>query len=236
MAEGTILTPPAPVSTVPAGPGAGTPPAPEPTPPADPTPVPKPGEPNPAPPAPAPAPAPAPEPKPAAGEPKPPAGPPEKYDLKMPEGVVLDQALMDQATPIFRDLGLTNEAAQKLVDLQTSAAKQAAEKAAADQQANYLAQVKRWADETKADPDFKGTEAQFGERMAVAVKGVKAFASEKLQELLDDTGLGNHPEVVRLFYKLGLTVKEPTLIGGGREGQPSKADARSLYPNSNMNP
>ena len=41
---------------------------------------------------------------------------PEKYDFKAPEGQSLDAALVERATPIFKELGLTQDAAQKLVD------------------------------------------------------------------------------------------------------------------------
>jgi hypothetical protein len=34
------------------------------------------------------------------------------------------------------------------------------------------------------------------------LKPWKAFASPELQKLLDDTGLGDHPEVIRYFYRV----------------------------------
>ena len=45
-----------------------------------------------------------------------PAGPPEKYELAM-EGVTLDEGLVAEAEPIFRELGLSNDQANALLPL-----------------------------------------------------------------------------------------------------------------------
>ena len=46
-----------------------------------------------------------------------PTGAPETYaDFKAPEGQTLDKATIEAALPIFKELGLSQDAAQKLVD------------------------------------------------------------------------------------------------------------------------
>jgi hypothetical protein len=42
---------------------------------------------------------------------------PEKYEFKAPEGFEFDAAMVDKATPIFKELGLSQDGAQKLIDL-----------------------------------------------------------------------------------------------------------------------
>ena len=41
---------------------------------------------------------------------------PEKYEIKPPEGMQLDQAMMEKAAPLFKELKLSNEGAQKLAN------------------------------------------------------------------------------------------------------------------------
>src|SRR6185437_10360924 len=43
-------------------------------------------------------------------------GPPESYDFKAPEGKELNSKFLDRATPVFKELGLSQANAQKLVD------------------------------------------------------------------------------------------------------------------------
>jgi len=161
----------------------------------------------------------------------PPAGAPEKYaDFTMPEGVTLDEDLLVEAEPLFHEANLTQETAQKLINLQGKAAQKWAE----NQVQEHHALAASWEAESKNDKEFGGRNLK--QNMAVAIKGMKATATPALQQILDDTGLGNHPEVIRLFYHLGLEVKEPDLVEGRPGGEPAKGDARRMYPNSKMNP
>src|SRR6266436_2405621 len=59
---------------------------------------------------------------------RPDAGAPEKYgDFKLPDGYQFDQASLDQATTLFKEAGLSQEAAQKMVDFYAANSLQAAE-------------------------------------------------------------------------------------------------------------
>jgi hypothetical protein len=81
--------------------------------------------------------------------PKPDADPapkvPESYTLKTSDGKPVDEILLASATPIFKELGLDNTAAQKLVDLYNTNMKSvvdASAKAIVDQANTWLAEVK----------------------------------------------------------------------------------------------
>ena len=43
----------------------------------------------------------------------------------------------------------------------------------------------------------------FDEKVGLARRAVRAFGSEELTGLLDESGLGNHPEMIRAFAKIG---------------------------------
>lgn len=88
-----------------------------------------------------------------------------------------------------------------------------------------------WAEASRTDPEFGG--AQFDANLAVAKRGYNMFASDELKSILEQTGYGNHPEVLRVFHKIGKMMGEDNIVGGGRSRQHS---AQDFYSQSNMNP
>ena len=59
------------------------------------------------------------------------------------------------------------------------------------------------------------------------------FASDELKGILEETGYGNHPAVLRLFHQIGKLLGEDNIVGGGRSRQQT---AQDFYSQSNMNP
>jgi len=166
-----------------------------------------------------------PEGKPADKKDEKPAGPPEKYeDFKVPEGVTVDAAVIDSFKGLAKELGLTQEAAQKLVDFQA---------------ANEAAQVKKigefwdkqasdWLGEAKADKEIGGP--KFDESVAAANAALKQFGTPKLIEALQTYGMGNHPEVIRAFARVGQAIQNDKLVPGGKGGEQEVRAADVMYP------
>jgi hypothetical protein len=139
---------------------------------------------------------------------------PEKYDFTMPEGVTLDSALVEKVSPVLRDLKLTNEQANKLASV--FAEHRAAETKAAEEA--YAQQVTTWADQARTDKDFGGN--AFDENVKTAQKAVAAFGSPELKALLNETGYGSHPELLKFCLRVGKAISEdghvtPAGAGGG---------------------
>jgi hypothetical protein len=151
---------------------------------------------------------------------------PDTYaDFVLPEGMQLDEALLTEATPMFKDLGLTQEQAQKLIDFQ---AKQV--QAGSQKQIDDFNQLKSdWRDLSKNDGEFGGD--KFDENVKIAQSAISKYGTSELKQLLEDHGVGNHPEVIRFMVRVGQTLKED--VPGSTGGTPTKAeDAVSiLYPN-----
>ena len=153
---------------------------------------------------------------------------PEQYELQAPEGMQLDDGLMKEFDPVFRDLGLDNEQAQKLADKMPFVYQRMAElqtKAQEDQ-------VSSWIEEAKTD-DLVGGE-KFKENAAVANLAIKEFGDESLNELLDATGLGNHPALIRFAYRasVGASLSNGSSVTGNSSSA-EKSRAEILYPNTN---
>lgn len=139
------------------------------------------------------------------------------YEFVAPEGVTLDAGLIAQVTPLFAAANLAPETAQQLVDVY-----------AAHQSAMHVAQVAAWTDAVKADPEIGG--AKLEATLASAKRVLHAHASPEFMTYLETTGLGSHPEAVRMFAKLGELTREDTTIRAASGGLPEKSAASLLYP------
>ena len=152
---------------------------------------------------------------------------PESYsDFTLPEGVELDEALLGKATPLFKDLGLNQEQAQKVVDFQAEMVKEG-EQSQAD---SFNRLVEGWQNESKNDKEFGGD--KFDENVGIAKLAVDKFGTPEFKQLMEDHGVGNHPEMIRFMLNIGKLVKED--VPGGFTGATSDKKSRTdiLYPGS----
>lgn len=161
------------------------------------------------------------------------AGAPEQYgDFTMPEGIVVNEALMGDFLPVAKELGLTQEAAQKLVDLQT--ADLARHVQAQEDQWENLNQ--EWVQTARDDKEIGGTEAQFNEKVSIALQALEHFGTDELSEALTSTGAGNHPEFIRFCYRVGKALANDKVVPGRQQGATQeKSLAQTLFP-SMQNP
>ena len=158
-----------------------------------------------------------------------PTGAPETYEtFSLPEGMEMNTAQLEVFLPIAKDLNLTQDQAQKLVSLdaeQKVAAAQAQQQATDDM-------VDEWRDTTKTDEVLGG--ANLPQTLARVNTFLNKFASPALRQLLDDTSVGNHIEVIRLFSAAGKAMGEDGVIGRGGVSSPPKTHAQLLFSNQKV--
>ena len=140
---------------------------------------------------------------------------PEKYELTAPEGFEINADTLAAATPVFKELGLSNEQAGKLMPVAADFAKRLVEQR--DQQflGTILEQRKAWLSEAKADKDIGG--ANWDGTMQSAAKAFDALGFPKgspLRVALDESGFGNHPELIRFAAKVGKAIGEDDFVRG----------------------
>lgn len=147
---------------------------------------------------------------------------PEAYDLQMPEGVELDKVATDEFTTIAKELKLDQAAAQKLADI---AAKQAQRQVDA-----HTALVESWVEQVKTDKDIGGD--KLNENLSIARKALDTFGTPELRDVLNASGLGNHPAVIKAFVKAGKAISEDKFVAGAAKGNDTDP-AKKLFPNLN---
>lgn len=145
-----------------------------------------------------------------------PQGAPEAYDLEFDDGFEIDTDVLEQFQGLAKELGISNEAAQKLIDLQASLNAKSAE--ASQQRLEGLRA--EWANQTRNDPEFGGE--HYDANVAVAAKTMQAFGDDSLRQLLNDSGLGNHPALVKFCHRIGKAISEDRLVLPGSQSAPKE--------------
>lgn len=141
------------------------------------------------------------------------SGPPEKYEFTMPEGMELDTALAEKVDPVLRELGLSNEQANKLAS--TFAEYRVSE--SQRQSDAYAQQVEDWGKAARDDKEYGG--AAFETNVAAAQTAIGKFGTPELKALLAD-GLGNHPELIRFCVRVGKAIGEDGGVDTSKSATP----------------
>jgi hypothetical protein len=145
------------------------------------------------------------------------------YEVALPEGQVLDAEALAAVTPLFKELGLSNEGAGKLVAAYAETVlPRVAQQVMDGVNADVAAQQKAWADETRAavtaneENGFAGKPLR--EVQSIAAKAIDKLAGPEFRGFLDETGMGNHPAMMRLLFNAGRAISEDMSFerGGGQ--------------------
>lgn len=150
-------------------------------------------------------------------------GAPEKYEFDLGEGVNLDQEAFDLVEPILREMDLSQDAASKIVGAYAGKVLPLLQQRA-EQQATAAGEELRsdWAKQTMADAEVGG--AKLEESKAMAARAMARLLpqgeeGQRFRTFLNESGLGNHPEMMRLLARAGRELSEATVDrgnGGGR--------------------
>ena len=154
-------------------------------------------------------------------------GAPEQYeDFAAPEGVQLDAELVGDLKTLAKELNLSQKDAQRVADLGPKLMQKLQ-----GHQAETFAQVRQtWADAAKADKEYGGE--AFAENLGAAKKALDSFGTPELRTLLNESGIGNHPEVIRFMVRAGKAISSDTFVAGDRSASGAGKDpAKTLYPN-----
>ena len=155
---------------------------------------------------------------------------PEEYaDFELPDGLTLDETLVNGIKPLAKELDLPQGKAQKLAQFAAQEQKRAATAFVADLQANVDKQAKAWEAAVQADPELGG--ANHKEVMAVARKALDEFGSPEFAKFLRETRLGSHPDMVRMLHKAGKAISQDSVTSGRSGNGTVKQDAEVFYGN-----
>lgn len=141
---------------------------------------------------------------------------PEKYEeFTLPEGMEYSQEVADNFKAVAKELGLPQEAAQKLVDFQSNMIK--------EQVAAQAKQAESWKQESEKSIGKDGIEQ--------ANRALAQFTSPEFVQFLNESGLGNHPSMIKAFQQVYNKIGESSFVDNNSGGSaPLRNDYRSYYP------
>lgn len=152
--------------------------------------------------------------------------PPDTYaDFVMPEGIELDVAALEQATPLFKELGLNQEQSQKAVDLYA----QLIQAGSVKQNDDFNQLMTDWRTQSENDKEYGGD--KFAENVSIAQNAINTYGTPELKQLLEEQGVGNHPEVIRFMVRVGRTLSEDVPGAAGGAASESKDRVTQMYGN-----
>lgn len=131
---------------------------------------------------------------------------PEKYEVKV-EGFDVDATLLDALTPVFKKHNLTQSVVQELAEAYAPVVKaqvEASDKAKLDA---WKAEIEGWKSQS-----IKMLGAEYQKELAFAARGIDSVGGQELRQLLNDTGLGNHPVAVKAFIKIGKSISNDSFV------------------------
>lgn len=147
---------------------------------------------------------------------------PEKYDLKLSDGSLLEPKFVDKIAAIAREQGLSNEDAQAhLAEIEKQA------------MLERNAQVNEWNEAVKADKELGGANYE------KTLKSVQRYAGHlkehypELHDLLERSGRASDPVIAKYLRDMGDRMAEDTNQPSGGKGKAKKAPLEErLYPST----
>lgn len=138
------------------------------------------------------------------------------------EGKPYDAELVKGFSDVARELNLSQENAQKVFGSVVPAARDYLQK-------DLVRQAKQWSEDAARDQEFGGE--NFKANLGVAAAAYNQYATPELKTIVAQSGLGNHPEFIRLFYRVGKAMQQDKGVTGGTS---APATPSRRYPNSDM--
>lgn len=141
-----------------------------------------------------------------------------EIELKFPEGAQIDGAKVQAFQGLVKKLGLKSDQAQALADFYVAAGPYSHE--IRDQQAQ------KWAQAVKSDRELGGQ--NFERTVRLSRLAMAKYGDAEVRKLLDETGLGNHPALIRLMVRAGQPLQEDS-IGSTGSAPPSSNQSREAW-------
>lgn len=160
------------------------------------------------------------------GDQKPDDKPVEYTDFTLPDGQKLDDYA--DTVNIAKELGLAQDKAQKLIDYEANQRKLAMEESQKDQTELIKQRKHEWLQAAQKDKEIGG-DALMKTHIPQAQKAYIQFGTAQFKELLDTTGLGNNPEFIRVFSRIGQAISEDVFHQSSNEGKTEKTLAQRIY-------
>ena len=160
-------------------------------------------------------------------------GVPEQYDcskFQNLDGFCLDDELMKQFIPIAKKLNLSQHSVEMLFEIALNMVKKQTLQYERDKEFTKQTMLEGYYKKFCEDCELPNPNTpKVSEYMRVADTAYNEFASAELKEAFKETGLNYHPELIKMFYKIGELAQEDNLSHYGKPAFEELTPAQILY-------
>lgn len=132
---------------------------------------------------------------------------PSEYKLTLSEGSPLTAEHLAEVAEYAKAKGFTPEQAQAMVEREEQVAKKFETNW---KQTQERAAFEEWPAQAKADKEIGGK--NFDQSLALSKRALNKYGTPEFVNVLETTGIGNHPEVIRIFKKIGEAMADDTAV------------------------
>lgn len=131
----------------------------------------------------------------------------EYKDFQFEEDFLVNEEQLGEFKKLAQDARLSQEQAQKMLDLYTKTQK--------EQLTSWMETTNKWYDEIKKDPELAGENGKkLNETQEAANRALRTYFSKETIKEFMDMGITNHPGFVRGLYMLGKQLGEGESVKG----------------------
>lgn len=139
--------------------------------------------------------------------------------LELSDDSPLEDSVVTEIATLAKEKGLTQEQAKVLLEREDKAAR------ARIDEHNKL--VDSWKSAVSVDKEIGGE--KYNESVEHAKRVVQKYGSDAFKQALDQSGLGNHPELVRFVSRIGRAMADDSLVKASSSGKPARSIEDILY-------
>jgi hypothetical protein len=148
---------------------------------------------------------------------------PEKYELKVGEAFTLGQEYLDSFQAYAKEAKLSNEQAQQILDREAFALSEYSKK----QEVEFEGIKNKWIEDAKNDPEIGGD--SFKQNVELAQRALEKYSTPQFINELNSSGYGNHPELVRIFARIGKAFSEDKIVSANTNTGNKKSYEEIFY-------
>ncbi len=154
--------------------------------------------------------------------------PPDKYELKAPEGSLLKPEHLEELAAFAKANKLTQAQAELLVNRESTSVSRFFDA----QKAEVVTTQAEWAKLNLADPEVGGDAAKLKAYAEGANRVLQKFAPAGMAQELAKTGLGNNPQLLKLLHNVFKSMSEDELVRPGAESTEAPSAGKVLFSKS----
>lgn len=151
---------------------------------------------------------------------------PDVYDLKLPDGSLLDAKAKEGLASFAKEKKLTQDEAQALLERENSLLTSYVD----SKKEELKQQQQEWIKQIETDKEIGGENVKRNIEMAHRI--LNRYGDDELKKILNDPtiGYGNYPPLVRIFVRIGKAMSEDQLVLPGTQSTGKKSLEEIFYP------